>query len=52
MVEDLEIKQEGADRRIASFVQKFGANSLQKELVLVRESGSWRILEERVREVQ
>jgi hypothetical protein len=52
MVEDLEIKQEGADRRLASFVQKFGANSLQKELVLVRESGSWRILEERVREVQ
>jgi len=52
MVERLKIEPDGSDRRIARFVQKFGANSLQKELILVRESGSWRILEERVSGVQ
>jgi hypothetical protein len=52
MVEDLDVKPDGADRRIASFVQNFGANSLHKELILVRESGSWRIVEERVSEVK
>lgn len=52
MVEDLEVVPDGSDRRIARFVQNFGANSLRKELILIRESGSWRILEERVSEVQ
>lgn len=52
MVEHLEVVPDGSDRRIARFVQNFGANSLRKELILVRESGSWRILEERVSEVQ
>lgn len=52
MVEDLEVVPDGSDRRIARFVQNFGANSLRKELILVRESGSWRILEERVSEVK
>ena len=42
----------GQDRRIATFVQKFGANSLRKELVLVRESGSWRIASEKVADVK
>lgn len=47
-VERLKVEPDGADRRIASFVQNFGANSLRKELILIREAGSWRILEERV----
>jgi hypothetical protein len=51
-VEQLRVEPDGADRRIASFVQTFGANSLRKELVLIREAGSWRILEERVSAVQ
>ncbi len=52
MVEDLEVEPDGTDRRIARFVQNFGANSLSKELILIREAGSWRILEERVSEVK
>jgi hypothetical protein len=52
MVEGLKIDPDGADRRIATFVQNFGANSLRKELILIRESGSWRIVEERVNEVK
>lgn len=51
-VERLKIEPDGADRRIASFVQNFGANSLRKELILIREAGSWRILEERVSAVE
>jgi hypothetical protein len=52
MVEGLTVEPDGADRRIAKFVQKFGANSLRKELTLVRESGSWRIVEEKVAAVK
>jgi hypothetical protein len=48
MVEDLRVEPDGTDRRIARFIQHFGSNSLRKELVLIREAGSWRILEERV----
>jgi hypothetical protein len=48
MIEGLSIEPDGADRRIATFVQKFGVNSLRKQLVLVREAGSWRIVEEKV----
>lgn len=52
MVEDLEVEPDGADRRVATFVQNFGANSLRKELILIRESGSWRILRETVSAVE
>lgn len=52
MIEKLKIEHDGADRRIASFVQKFGTNALRKELTLVRESGSWRIVAEKVVDVQ
>lgn len=52
MVEALRVEPDGADRRIVSFVQKFGVNSLRKELVLVREAGSWRIVSEKVAEVK
>jgi hypothetical protein len=51
-VQGLKIEPDGADRRIARFVQNFGANSLRKELILIREAGSWRILEERVSAVK
>jgi hypothetical protein len=52
MVEGLTIETAGGDRRVAKFVQKFGANALRKELTLVRESGSWRIVEEKVAAVK
>jgi hypothetical protein len=48
MIEGLTIETGGGDRRVAKFVQKFGANALRKELTLVREGGSWRIVEEQV----
>ena len=48
MVQGLKVEPDGADRRTVSFVQRFGANALRKQLVLVRESGSWRIVEEKV----
>jgi hypothetical protein len=52
MIENLKIDQIGADRRVVTFVQKFGANSLRKELTLVREASSWRIVAEKVLEVK
>jgi len=48
MVQELKVEPDGADRRVVSFVQRFGTNALRKQLVLVRESGSWRIVEEKV----
>jgi hypothetical protein len=52
MVEGMRVEPDGADRRVVTFVQKFGANSLRKELILVREGGSWRIVAEKVAEVK
>lgn len=52
MIEGLRMEPDGPDRRIATFVQKFGTNSLRKELTLVREGGSWRIVSEKVVEVK
>lgn len=52
MLSGIKVEPDGADRRIVTFVQKFGANSLRKELTLVRESGSWRIVQEKVAEVR
>jgi hypothetical protein len=51
-IEKLRIEPDGEDRRLATFVQHFGRNSLRKELVLVREAGSWRIVEEKVSELK
>ncbi len=51
-IEKLRIEPDGDDRRIATFVQRFGRNTLRKELVLVREAGSWRIVEEKVSELK
>ena len=52
VVEGLRVEPDGEDRRIVRFVQKFGTNSLRKELTLVREGGSWRIVAEKVAEVK
>jgi hypothetical protein len=52
MIENLKVEADGADRQIARFVQKFGTNSLRKELTLVRENSSWRIVAEKVVEVK
>jgi hypothetical protein len=52
VIEGLRVEPDGADRRIVTFVQKFGNNALRKELILVRESGSWRIVAEKVAEVK
>jgi hypothetical protein len=51
-LEGLQVIPDGADRRIVRFVHKFGANSLRKELILVREGISWRIVEEKVSAVK
>ena len=48
MVQGLKVEPDGADRRVVSFTQRFGVNTLKKQLVLVREAGSWRIVEEKV----
>jgi hypothetical protein len=52
VVEGMRVEPDGADRRIVRFVQKFGTNSLRKELTLVREGASWRIVAEKVAEVK
>lgn len=51
-VEGLRVETEGGDRRKATFTQRFGTNVVHKEIVLVREAGSWRIAEEKVVEVK
>lgn len=52
MIEGLKIEQVSGDKRVATFKQRFGTNTLNKELTLVRESGSWRIVSEKVIEVK
>ena len=52
MIEGLKVEQVSGDKRVATFKQHFGANSLNKELTLIRESGSWRIVSEKVIEVK
>ena len=48
LLKGLKVEPDGADRRVVSFTQQFGTNALKKQLILVRESGSWRIVEEKV----
>jgi hypothetical protein len=51
-LEGLSVVAQGEDRRIATFVQRFGDDQFRKELVLQRESGGvWRIVSERTSEV-
>lgn len=51
-LQNMQVRNEGEERRIVSFEQHFGTNVLRKELTLVREAGSWRIVAERVLDMQ
>ena len=42
----------GADRRVVTFVQRFGEGAVRKELTLAREGELWRIVAERTLEVR
>lgn len=50
-LEELRITTLGADRRVITFVQRFGDDRIRKELTLVRENTNWRIVSERTLEV-
>jgi hypothetical protein len=50
-LEDVSVDTVGADRRIVTFVQRFGDDRVRKELTLVREKQGWRIVSERTLEV-
>jgi hypothetical protein len=50
-LEDLTVAATGSDRRVVTFVQRFGDGALRKELILVREGSAWRIVAERTLEV-
>jgi hypothetical protein len=45
---DLKIIQQGSERRLAAFVQRFGNNGVHKELKLLRDAGVWKISSEQV----
>ena len=47
-LDNLQVQSPSPDRRVISFVQRFGANSFQKQLILTRENGQWRIVAERL----
>jgi hypothetical protein len=51
-VTDMQVRTEDENRRVVTFVHRFGTNALRKELTLVREGTSWRIVNERVLDVQ
>jgi len=44
--------QPAPDRRIATFAQRFGNNTIRRELTFVRDGSFWRITQERVLEVE
>ena len=50
-LEDVAVTASGADRRVVTFVQRFGEGAVRKQLVLVREGSIWRIVSERTLEV-
>jgi hypothetical protein len=50
-LEDMSVDTVGADRRVVTFVQRFGDDRVRKELTLVREKQGWRIVSERTLEV-
>jgi hypothetical protein len=50
-IDNLDVTTVGADRRVVSFVQRFGGAEVRKELTLVREAQGWRIVSERTLEV-
>jgi hypothetical protein len=50
-LEDVTVNAVSADRRVVTFVQRFGDDGVRKELTLVREGQAWRIVSERTIEV-
>jgi len=50
-LEDVAVTASGADRRVVTFVQRFGEGAVRKELTLAREGEIWRIVAERTLEV-
>jgi hypothetical protein len=50
-LEDVTVTQAGPDRRVVTFVQRFGDGAVRKELTLVREPAGWHIVAERTLEV-
>jgi hypothetical protein len=51
-LEDVTVTAPGADRRVVTFVQRFGEGAVRKELTLAREGELWRIVAERTLEVR
>ncbi len=47
-VQGLRVTQPAADRRVITFGQRFETNTIRRELTLIRENGFWRIIAERV----
>jgi len=50
-LQDVISTAQGDDRKVVTFVQKFGDSSVRKELTLVREPSGWRIVAERTLDV-
>jgi hypothetical protein len=50
-LEDVVVTASGTDRRVVTFVQRFGEGGVRKELTLEREGVLWRIVAERTLEV-
>ena len=50
-LEEMTVTTAAGDRRVVTFVQRFGDGGLRKELTLVREASGWRIVSERTLEV-
>lgn len=51
-VQGLKMTQPAPDRRVATFTQRFENNTIRRELTFARESNFWRIVGERVLEVE
>ena len=50
-LQELTSSGQAGDRKVITFVQRFGDNAVRKELTLVREASGWRIVAERTLEV-
>jgi hypothetical protein len=50
-LEELTVDAVSADRRVVTFIQRFGDDGVRKELTLVREGQAWHIIAERTIEV-
>jgi hypothetical protein len=50
-IDEVVVTPSGADRRVVTFVQRFGDGAVRKELTLVRDGSNWRIVAERTLEV-